>query len=454
MLDSRDPQIQALVVELGMSAEDAPTWEAIEEKASRNGLVARPVPMRTVPGWAVAAVAAVVALVSIGGTLLLVGPRNEVVQTPSTVPTTTAAPVTTTEPAVASTAAVEALVYEYHAAYNAGDADRALSILSETIREVSPSDLRFWIKGLGERVDAHCIPASQYAGGILCSESYTDPLHGAAGLSLETSFAYFERNGRLIQTPDPGSANSFPGCLANRCPQAYDDFTTDLFAWLQAVRPGVADRIGSAERLGYFAADAEAVAAAQPFALAFVAQSPDWGSATRPAIAGLSPLEAVEAHYAALNSRDPALFAAFYGEPVSAPMLWLWEMGTEWRAECVVVAESGDLVRCEEQSVDDFYTKAGAEFHYGTLWSVADDQMLQTREWEQTSGHWAYQDFEIDFGNWMRGAYPGEHQTAFAGARIARTPEAARIAVNRIDEFLDQSIDYPRSPDLINELQN
>jgi hypothetical protein len=352
-----------------------------------------------------AAVAAVVALVSIGGTMLLVGPRNGAVQTPSTavtttVPpvTTTAPPVTTTEPAVASTAEVEALVSEYHAAYNAGDADRALAILSETIREVSPSDLRFWVEGLGERVDALCIPAPKYEGGIICSESYTDPLHGAAGLSLETSFAYFARNGDLIQTPDPGSVNSFPGCLSNRCPQAYDDFTTDLFAWLETVRPGVADKIGGAERLNYFAADPDAVAAALPFVLEFVAQSPDWGSATRPAIAGLAPLEAVEANYVALNSREPAAFAAFFGEPASDAMLWQWEMGTEWRTQCAAVAGSIDLVRCEEEMVDDFYTKAGAEFHYGALWSVADDLMLRTREWEQSSADWAYVDFEIDFG--------------------------------------------------------
>ena len=58
MLDSRDPQVQALVVELAMSAEDAPTWEAIEDTASRTGPVARPVLARSVPGWAMAAVAA------------------------------------------------------------------------------------------------------------------------------------------------------------------------------------------------------------------------------------------------------------------------------------------------------------------------------------------------------------------------------------------------------------
>lgn len=454
MLDSRDPQIQAAVVELGMSAEDAPTWEAIEDRASRTGPVAQPAMKQRVPGWAVAVVAAVVALVSIGGTMLLVGPRSDVVQTPSTVATTSVPPATTTQPVTPSTAAVEALVSEYHSAYNSGDADAALALLSETIREVSPSDLRFWVEDLRERVDAHCVPATQYPGGIVCAESYTDPLHGAAGLSLDTSFVYFERNGELLQTPDPGSTLSFPGCLSNRCPQAYDDFTADLYRWLLTARPNVADEIGDAYRLKYFAADAEAVTAAVPFALEFVAQSPEWGRATLPALTGMAPLEAVEAHYAALNARDPAGYAAFFGRPVPDSMLWLWEMGTEWRTECAAVPGSADLVRCEEDWIDVFYVKAGAEFHYGTLWSVADDQMLQTREWEQTSAYWAYQDLEIDFGSWLLSTHPSEHQTAFAGARLARTPEAAEVAVTRIDEFLSQSVDYPRSPDLINELEN
>ena len=88
MLDSRDSEIRALMVELGMSAEDAPAWEEIESQASRAVQVTQPVLRRSVPGWAVALVAAAVALVSIGGTMLLVGPQSEVAETPSTVATT------------------------------------------------------------------------------------------------------------------------------------------------------------------------------------------------------------------------------------------------------------------------------------------------------------------------------------------------------------------------------
>ena len=455
MLDSRDPEIRALVVELGMSAEDAPAWESIEAEASRAQQVKPPVMRRGVPGWAVALVTAVVALVSIGGTLLLLGPRAEVVQTPSTVVTTTmpvtTAPPTTSTAAPISTAAVEALVEEYYAAYNAGDAERAIGLLSPTLRMTSPADIRFRVEELGERVEAQCIPATAYPGAIVCAESYTDPLHGAAGLTLRTSFIYTERDGALFQTAEPGSTNIYEGCLSNRCPDRYNEFAADLFNWLRSTRPTVADRIGDAARLNYFAADGEAIATALPFAAEFVAQSSDWGQASSPAIAGMDPLEAVEAQYATRNSRDTAVYRSFFGSPPDDATLWLWELGTIAEAQCEPVPGDDTLVRCEEEWFDDFFSKAGAEFRYGTLWSVADGQMFSTAEWEMIS-YWAWTDFERDFGDWLRSAYPDDHRIAFTGTDLARTPEAGAIAVMRIDEFIDQSADYPRSPDLTNQV--
>ncbi|MDJ0498154.1 MAG: hypothetical protein QNJ89_10010 [Acidimicrobiia bacterium] len=458
MLDSRDPEIRALMVELGMSAEDAPGWEEIEGRAAQAGQAAPPVVRRSVPGWAVAVATAVVALVAIGGTLLLVGPRADVAETPTTLVTTTAPPVTTTAAPVTTTAApvttaaVEALVEEYYAAYNDGDAERAIGLLSPTMRMTSPAEIRFRVGELGERVEAQCIPAPRYPGAIVCAESYTDPLHAAAGLVLQPSFLYVERNGVLLQSADPGSVSSAPGCLSNRCPQRYDEFAAALFDWLTFAYPSAAARIGEASRLNYFAADGMAVAAALPFAAEFVAQSPDWGGSTTLAIAGMEPLEAVEAHYATLNSRDPAVFRSFYGERPDQGMLWFWELGTRWVAECETVPGDDTLVRCEEEALDDFYSKAGAVFRYGTLWSVSQGQMFSTGEWEMASD-WVWTDFEYDFGDWMRSAYPDEHQVVFAGgARLARTPEAAAAAVKRIDEFIDQSPDYPRSPDPENEI--
>ena len=454
MLDQRDPEIRALMIELGMSAEDAPSWEEIEGRASRVGQAAWPVLRRSVPGWAVAVVTAVVALVSIGGTMLLLSPQAEVAETPSTlatttVPVTTAPPSTTTAPA--STAAVEALVEEYYAAYNSGDAERAIGLLSATLRMTSPAEIRYRVEELGERVDAQCIPATGYPAAIVCAESYTDPLHAAAGLTLETSFLYTERNGVLFQTAEPGSINIYEGCLSNRCPHRYDEFAADLFNWLRSTRPSVAERIGNAARLNYFAADGEAIATALPFAAEFVARSPDWGGSATPAIAGMEPLEAVEAHYAALNDRDPAVYRSFYGEPPDEAMLWFWELGTISEVQCEAVPGDDTLVRCEEEWFDDFFSKAGAEFRYGTLWNVADGQMSYTREWEMIS-YWAWSDFEGDFGYWMRSAYPDDHRIAFVGSDLARTPEAAAMAVIRIDEFIDQSADYPRSPDLTNQV--
>ena len=189
MSDIHDTKIRAAIVELGMAAEEAPTWEEIENRSSRAHQVAEPILRRPVPGWAVALVTAAAALVAVGGTLLLVGPRADVAETPTTLVTTTAPPVTTTAAPV-STAAVEALVAEYYAAYNAGDAERAIELLSPTMRMTSPAEIRFRVEELGEQVDAQCIPAPKYPGTIVCEESYTDPLHGAAGLVLRPSFLY------------------------------------------------------------------------------------------------------------------------------------------------------------------------------------------------------------------------------------------------------------------------
>ncbi|MDJ0663174.1 MAG: hypothetical protein QNJ75_01360 [Acidimicrobiia bacterium] len=445
MSDTHDTTIRAAIVELGMAAEEAPTWEEIAGRAPKAPQIAEPVLRRPVPGWAVALVTAAAALVAVGGTLLLVGPGADVTETPTTLVTTTAPPVTTTAAPV-STAAVEALVAEYYSAYNAGDAERAIGLLSPMMRMTSPAEIRFRVGELGEQVDGQCAPASRYPGSIVCAESYTDRFHGTAGLTLDTSFLYTERNGILLQTQGPGSINIYEGCLSNRCPNEYDEFAVALFDWLTFMYPSAANRIGDASRLNYFAADGAAIAAALPHVGEFVAQSPDWGGSTTLAIEGMEPLEAVEAHYATLNSRDPAVFRSFYGETPDEAMLWFWELGTRWVAECEAVPDDNTLVRCEEEWSDDFFSKAGAEFRYGTLWSVADGQMTSTREWEIIS-YWAWSDFEGDFGYWMRSAYPDDHRIAFVGSDLARTPEAAAIAITRIDEFIDQSANYPRSPD-------
>jgi hypothetical protein len=410
---------------------------------------------RRLPNWAAAVAAAVIVLFAIGGTLLLLRPTAEVAEVPTTpAPPTTAVPTTIPSPTINDVAEVEALVAQYHAAYNAGDTELAISLLSPEMRMTSPAEIRYRVGELGERVDAQCIPSSAYPGAVVCAESFTDPFHGAAGLSLRASFLYVERNGVLLQNADPGSVSSAPGCLSNRCPQRYNEFAAALFDWLTFAYPSAADRIGDGSRLNYFAADGAAVAMALPFAAEFVAQSPDWGGSTTLAIVGMEPLEAVEAHYATLNSRDPAVFRSFYGESPDEAMLWFWELGTQWAAECEAVPGDDTLVRCEEETLDDFYSKAGAVFRYGELWNVAEGQMFSTTEWEMTSGWWAWRDLEADFGAWMRDAYPDDHRIAYVGEDLARTPEAAAIAVTRIDEFIDQSNDYPRSPDPKNEISN
>ena len=54
-------------------------------------------------------------------------------------------------------AAVEALLATYYDAYNAGDSDGVLAILSDIIVETPPGNVRFWIDVLEEQVSADCI---------------------------------------------------------------------------------------------------------------------------------------------------------------------------------------------------------------------------------------------------------------------------------------------------------
>lgn len=130
--------------------------------------------------------------------------------------TITAAPVTTTTSEV-STAAVEALLAEYYAAYNSGDAAAAIGMLSELMRETPAPNLEFWIGTLHEQVSAECVPATASPGGVRCVETYADALHGPAGATGRAIYQYFERDGKLLQIDDD-SFWPLPGCNAGRCP--------------------------------------------------------------------------------------------------------------------------------------------------------------------------------------------------------------------------------------------
>ena len=458
MSDTHDPTIRAAVVELGMAAEEAPTWEQIVRGAEQPTTAVSWMSQRRIPNWAAAVAAAVIVLFAVGGTLLLLGPSAEVAETPTTpAPPTTALPTTVPPPltteAVSDTSEVEALVAEYYAAYNAGDVEGALGLLSSSFRVVSPANLQRWVGILGEQIIGDCRPAPDYADGLLCFETYQDGFHGMAGLSLRSTFLYFERDGFLAQTHPPGAEPYLPGCLQGRCPQTYDRFADDLFEWLGRSYPAVAAQVDGADDLYYSVPIESAVAAVLPYVPEFLTQSPTWRQASS-VTDGMSADSVVAEYYDAVNSRDPERLEEFMGAPTDEAMLWLWGLGTQWDATCTPDAADPSVVRCEETWRDDFYTKAGAQFTYGIYWSVVDGRVSNVNEWQLTSSYWAYADFENDFGAWLAKTHPEEHLRAFEGIRLARTPEAAAIAVVHIEDFLAQSDDYPRSADPINELSN
>jgi hypothetical protein len=376
-------------------------------------------------------------------------------------PHTSAAPESTTTTAEEDidTSAVEALVRQYYTAYNAGDTEGANGMLSSLIREISPANLRYWSGALGEHIEATCLPSPKVRNGILCVEMYTDALHGPAGLSGEGQFVYFEKNGKLQQALDPGYVFSqFPGCLENRCPGddvrqeagevtwSYDRFEADLFAWLEETYPEVALEIGDARSLNYFSGNAAAAEAALPYVDEFVAQSGEWGEAAAGAdLSGMTAMEAVEALFAAMNSRDPEAFEAFFGSPPDGPIEWFWAMGTRWEAECEPTDDPA-MVRCEEERIDEFYSKAGAVFVQTSTYMLENGRLIATPEGELSSAYWAEHHFERAFLNWLETAYPEEHAVADSG-ELTHSAEGGAIAAARVDEFLSQSDEYPRPAD-------
>ncbi|MDJ0954711.1 MAG: hypothetical protein QNJ81_13620 [Acidimicrobiia bacterium] len=464
MRDSRDPEVRAAVVELGMAAAEAPTWERIVEEAGRSTTPTYWMTERRLPNWAVALAAAVVVLVAIGGTLLVMGPAAEVAETPTTIPPpttavpTTAAPPATTE-VVDGTAEVEALVAEYYAAYNAGDVERALALLSTT-RDVNPLHLEYWIKGLGEQVDGDCVPSTKYEGGLRCIETYSDNLHGPAGETAEAWLLYFADNGLLRQLKDPDWF-VWTGCRGSRCPGtmaevegsdvewSYSSFEADLFSWLELNYPQVAAAVGDPGQLHYFAHDEEAAARVMPFVVQFVASSAEWGPAGNLGadLSELTVLEAVAAGYAAFNSHDPELFADFFGEPPNDATLWFWELGRTSNMSCEPTSNPNEVL-CTGELLDNFYVRAGAIFEFSETWTMTDDfRLISALVEANSSGYWAYDEFEAHYWAWMLEAYPEDAALAYAGENLIRTPEAAAIAMRHLDEFLDQSDIYPRSAD-------
>lgn len=371
--------------------------------------------------------------------------------------TTTAAATTTTEP-VPTTEAVESLLAVYYEAYNAGDVDTVTSLLDSMSVNTAPN-LLFWIGDLQEQVDASCVPALDAPGAMRCVETYTDALHGPAGITGGATYQYFERNGKLIQLKD-ASFLLPPGCRGGRCPGAiasvggaaptwtYEQLESDLFAWLSEAYPDVANAVEEPVRLHYMARKADAVKAAIPFVGEFVAQSEDWGShlAAGPDFTNMTTMEAAVGIYEALWGHDPVAYEDFFGDPPGDVMEWFWAQGRKVDVTCVET-DDPDKVRCEGSFSDDFYTLAGAVFEFRELWERAGNDLLPTMEWSNSSGYWAYNDFERDLATWMRDTYPDDAAIAFPTDDLVHNGEAAAIAVGHLAEFLEASDKYPRSPD-------
>jgi hypothetical protein len=353
-------------------------------------------------------------------------------------------------------ASLTSLLDRYYEAYNRGDIDTVLGLLSPMMRELNPAMVEYWISTLGEHVDATCTPLADGSAGVTCFEEYTDPLHSASGTHAVTRMQYFERDGLLFQAHDANHL-IMPGCQQNRCPGtmtdasgavpvwSYGAFEADFYAWLETAQPEVAAMIGDASAIGYYRGDQQATLAVLPYVEAYARTDPVEATGEGADLSAMSTLEAVEAMYAAVNSRDAEAFAAFFGTPPDDAMEWFWAQGRIWNHECV--DDGAGTVTCEIDVEDDLYTRAGAVFRHTEQWTLVDGTLFDTVLRAESSGYWAYYNFEADFASWMAEHHPDEAAIAFIGSDFVHTAEAATIARERLDEFLAASDDYPRDPD-------
>jgi hypothetical protein len=419
-----------------------------------------PAPRRPLSrGLAIAIAVAVVILVAAIPAVILwnreAGPGADGIA-PATEPAAESTTTTQAEAEGDAMASLSALLDRYYEAYNSGDVETVFALLSPMMREVNPTIVEYWIGTLGEQVDATCTPLADGSTGVTCFEEYTDPLHAASGTRAVTRMQYFERNGLLFQAHDANHL-IMPGCQQNRCPGtmtdasgavpvwSYEAFEADFYAWLETSHPEVATMIGDASAIAYYRGDHEATLAVLPYVEAYARTDPAEVTGEGADLSAMSTLEAVEALYAALNSRDAGAFEAFFGTPPDDAMEWFWAQGRIWNHECV--DDGAGTVTCEIDIEDDFYTRAGAVFRHTEEWTLVDGTLFDTVLRAESSGHWAYHDFEADFASWMAANHPDEAAIAFIGSDFVHTDEAATIAMARLDAFLVASDEYPRDAD-------
>jgi hypothetical protein len=380
---------------------------------------------------------------------------------PTTTPPTTTAPATTTTTEAvdppADLTALQEMVDSYYEAYNSGDAATALAMFSPLSPEVPPNTLEFWIENLGEQVTAECVPSVDPPGGLYCVERYSDQMHGPAGETIRATFQYIDRDGRLSRAHDrfemrplecihldyrcPGDAVDIVG---NDVFWSYETFEADLFSWLEQSYPEVAQSIGEPANLGYSSGKPEAVAAALPYVDEFVAQSETWPRVTgHRDLAGMSVLEAVLAEHEAFNSHDPEAFEAWYGRPPDDFVAWWWGLDTRFESDCDTT-DNPAIVQCTSRLVDGFYGKACAVFEQTQLWTASGNELILLHT-DGSVSDWAFWKLGQDMKPWMKEAYPEVVNQVFAGSGIIHNEEAAVIAMDYIDEFIEQSAEYPRA---------
>ena len=83
-------------------------------------------------------------------------------------------------------------------------------------------------------------------------------------------------------------------------------------------------------------------------------------------------------------------------------------------------------------------------FEQTQLWTTSGNELIVLAS-DGLVSDWAFWEFRLGMKAWMQEAYPDVVDQVFGGSWIIHNEEAAETAMDYIDEFLEQSTEYPRT---------
>lgn len=170
-------------------------------------------------------------------------------------------------------------------------------------------------------------------------------------------------------------------------------------------------------------------------------------------------IKTIEAVGRALNEGDRAAFDEYWADSALVPggltfddpmFQWILEVAMDGLHEQVIDSEchltEPNTVFCDELHVDDLYRPAGVEWRTSRVYEVASGQIISFTD--VSSNRTTTNAFLASFVEWLATEDPILFERAFDldAEFVWRSLEAVQDVVQRVDEFVAQSPDYPLVP--------